>query len=163
VNNNQNPTKRTLGREYAFKFLYKHLMPEFKTEKEEFLVNRSKLDSALSTFDTSFSEIDEEHPNNYLDAHTKVFAKELIIGSLTNEESSNELISKFLTNKNIDKVDRMNMAVLILGVFEMKLDNFKAPGIFINEYVNIAKKYCPNESAGFINSVLDKVAKEKHV
>ena len=65
-----------------------------------------------------------------------------------------------LTNKNLDKVERMNLAVLILGYFEIKTDELNSPGIYINEYVNITKKYCPNDSAGFINSVLDKIAKE---
>lgn len=152
-------SKRTLSREYAFKFLYKHLMPEFKEEKISFIADTTNLNLALEDFDKSFSETDDEHPNNIIDKNTKNFAVELIIGSLTEESASIKLIEKFLTNKKIDKVDRMNLAVLILGVYEIKGDKTSSPGIFINEYVNIAKKYCPPDSAGFINSVLDKVAK----
>jgi N utilization substance protein B len=160
VTTNNQPAKRTLSREYAFKFLYKHLMPEFEVEKKEFLTNSIKFESAVSEFDLSFQEHDDEHPNNTIDFNTRKFAKELIIGSLKNEDTSLKSIEKFLSNKNLEKVDRMNLSVLILGVYELKNDTTNSPGIFINEYVNIAKKYCPNDSAGFINSVLDKVAKE---
>jgi N utilization substance protein B len=153
-------SKRTLSREYAFKFLYKNLMPEFQSEKDDFLNNRSNFNLALSEFDKSFSEMDDEHPNNVIDNNSKNFAEELILGALISEKDSRLIIEKFLTNKKLEKVDRMNLTVLLLGVYEIKTDKTSSPGIFINEYVNIAKKYCPPESAGFINSVLDKIAKE---
>jgi N utilization substance protein B len=88
-----------------------------------------------------------------------MFAKELILGSLKNEAENSKLIEKYLTNNNLQKVDRMNLAVLLLGAFEIQNDRETSPGVFINEYVNVAKKYCPNDSHGFINSVLDKIAK----
>lgn len=160
VNTNNSTSKRSLAREYAFKFLYKHLMPEFEAEKKEFLINSNKLETALAEFDHSFSEQDDEHPNNIIDQNTKNFAKTLIIEAIKGEELSLKDIIPNLANKSIEKVDRMNLAVLLLGVYEIKNDKTSSPGIFINEYVNITKKFCPNDSAGFINSVLDKVAKQ---
>ncbi len=154
-----NINKRTLGREYAFKFLYKNLMPEFKNEKEKILNDQNFLNSALTEFDISFSELDEEHPHNDIDQNSKFFAKELIFGALKEEPVSLELIKSFSTNKNVEKIDRMNIAVLLLGIFEIKANKSTSPAVFINEYVNIAKKYCPTDSAGFINSVLDRVSK----
>lgn len=152
-------SKRTIAREYAFKFLYKHLMPEFQDLKSDFLSNRNSFLTALTEFDHSFSEADEEHPNNDLDHASKKFAEELILGSLKNESTSRTSIEKYLTNKNLDKVDRMNLSVLLLGAYEINNDSKEQAGIYINEYVNIAKKYCPPDSAGFVNSVLDKIAK----
>ena len=64
------------------------------------------------------------------------------------------------TNNKIQKVDRMNLAVLLLGTFEILNDKETKVNVFINEYVNLAKRYCPNDSHGFINSILDKIAKE---
>ncbi len=159
---NPNPTlsKRTLAREYAFKFLYKHFLPEFNDLRNEIAQSSYKLENALQLFDQSFSEFDEEHPHNALDIHTKKFSKELIVGALEFEGESLEKIAPHLAQKNMDRVDRMNLALLVLGVYELNHSHEKAPGIFINEYVNIAKKYCPNESAGFINSIMDKIAKE---
>ncbi len=160
--NNQNKTlaKRTLGREYAFKFIYKHLLADFALEKMALVNDTAALDEALTIFDASYNEEDNEHPDNKIDPLTKLFAKELILGSLTQEVINSKKIEKHLTNGNIQKVDRMNLAVLLLGAYEILNDKLTSPGVFINEYVNVAKKYCPNESHGFVNSILDKISKE---
>jgi len=160
--NNQNKPlpKRSLGREYAFKFIYKHLLADFEDEKSALVTDPRALESALNLFDQSYNEEDSEHPDNKIDMHTKTFAKELIVGSLQQEKENSQLIEKFLSNGNLQKVDRMNLAVLLLGAYEILNDKKTSPGVFINEYVNLSKKYCPNESHGFINSVLDKLSKE---
>ena len=156
---NNKPVKRSVGREYAFKFIYKHLLSDFIKEKNQIISDDKALEEALNLFDLSYYEEDVEHPDNVIDMHTKVFARDLILGSLRHEEENSELIEKYLTNGNLQKVDRMNLAVLLLGTYELLNDPATAPNVYINEYVNIAKKYCPNDSHGFINSVLDKVAK----
>jgi N utilization substance protein B len=155
--------KRSLGREYAFKFIYKHLLSDFVREKNLIISDNSAFEEALNLFDSSYYEEDNEHPDNIIDPHTKKFARDLILGSLRHEEEHSELIEKYLTNGNLSKVDRMNLAVLLLGTYEILNAKDTAPGVFINEYVNIAKKYCPNESQGFINSILDKLAKDHAV
>jgi len=151
--------KRSLAREYAFKFVYKHLMPEFLEEKNQILVNTSKREEAFKLFDHSYHEQDNEHPDNRIDFASKQFAQELIVGALSHEDVNVAKIIPYLAN-SFDKVDKMNLAVLLLGVYEILNDRETSHGVFINEYVNIAKKYCPNESQGFINSILDKIAKE---
>lgn len=160
VNSNNKPQKRTLAREYAFKFIYKHLLSDFIREKNQIISDNKALEDALNMFDQTYFEQDNEHPDNTIDAHTKIFARDLILGSLRHEDENSELIEKYLSNQNIAKVDRMNLAVLLLGAYEIRNDKETSPGVFINEYVNIAKKYCPNDSHGFINSVLDKIAKD---
>jgi N utilization substance protein B len=156
-----NFNKRTIAREFAFKFLYKHLMPDFAAEKKDFIVNQNAFNTAILEFEQSYSEVDEEHPNNSLDKGARKFAEELILGAIKDEALYVSKIEPFLTNKNIDKVDRLNLSALLLGTFEIVNDKEQSPGIYINEYVNIAKKYCPPDASGFINSVLDKIAKSK--
>lgn len=158
--NNNVTSKRSLAREYAFKFIYKHLLNDFTDEKNDIVNDSKSLNDALNLFDVSYHEEDNEHPDNTIDIHTKTFAKELILGALKQEEDNSKLIEKYLTNNKIQKVDRMNLAVLLLGTFEITNDKETNAGVFINEYVNVAKKYCPNDSHGFINSILDKISKE---
>lgn len=160
TSNNTSTTKRTIGREYAFKFIYKHLLNDFTQEKSDIITDKKALNDALTMFDESFHEEDSEHPDNKIDGHTKLFSRELILGSLTQEAANSKIIEKYLSNQNLAKVDRMNLAVLLLGAFEIINDKETPAGVFINEYVNVAKKYCPNDSHGFINSVLDKIAKD---
>lgn len=160
VSTNNTISKRSLGREYAFKFIYKHLLNDFSEEKKDIISDSKALETALNLFDTSYYEEDTEHPDNKIDIGSKIFAKELILGSLRQEETNSAIIEKYLTNNNLQKVDRMNLAVLLLGAYEILNDKETSPGVFINEYVNVAKKYCPNDSQGFVNSVLDKIAKD---
>jgi len=161
--NNVKPVKRSLGREYAFKFIYKHLLSDFVREKNQIISDTHAFEEALNMFDKSYYEEDSEHPDNVVDLHTKIFARELILGSLRQEEANSEMIEKYLSAGNLQKVDRMNLAVLLLGTYEILHDKNTSANVYINEYVNIAKKYCPNDSQGFINSILDKLAKEHAV
>ena len=160
MNSNSKLVKRSLGREYAFKFIYKHLLADFEREKNKIISDTRAFEEELALFDKSYYEEDVEHPDNVIDAHTKIFARELILGSLRHEEENSELIEKYLKNGNLQKVDRMNLAVLLLGTYEILNDSKTSANVFINEYINIAKKYCPNDSQGFINSILDKLARE---
>ena len=160
MNSNNKLQKRTIGREYAFKFLYKHLLADFSKEKEQIANDSKALDEALNLFDNSYFEQDSEHPDNEIDMSSRVYAKELILGALRNESQYSKVIEKYLTTGNLQKVDRMNLAVLLLGTFEILNDKETSSTVYINEYVNIAKKYCPTDASGFINSVLDKLAKE---
>ena len=136
------------------------MLADFSKEKEQIANDSKALDEALNLFDNSYFEQDSEHPDNEIDMSSRVYAKELILGALRNESQYSKVIEKYLTTGNLQKVDRMNLAVLLLGTFEILNDKETSSTVYINEYVNIAKKYCPTDASGFINSVLDKLAKE---
>lgn len=152
--------KRSLAREYAFKFTYKFLLPDFKDDKDFILSDKKNLDKSLSDFDSSYLEEDSEHPLNTIDGEGKKFARDLIFGALNCESKSLDLIVKFSQQKNTEKMEKINLALLLLGAFEMKDDAGTPSAVIINEYVNMAKKYGPPESQGFIHSVLDRIGKE---
>ena len=65
------PQKRSLGREYAFKFIYKHLLSDFVREKNQIISDDKSFEEALNLFDLSYYEEDSEHPDNVIDPHTK--------------------------------------------------------------------------------------------
>ncbi len=152
--------KRSLSREYAFKFTYKFLLPDFKEDKDYILSDKKNLDISLTVFDASYLEEDLEHPLNTIDGEGKKFARDLIFGALNSEIKSIELITKFSQQKNTDKMEKINLALLLLGTFEMREDANTPTAVIINEYVNMAKKYGPPESQGFIHSILDRIGKE---
>ncbi len=158
VNSSNHFLKKTEAREYAFKFLYKHLMPDFRDEKTALLDN-STFEKAIDLFNQSYFESDAEHPHMNLDAGSIRFAKTLLVETLKNETEYKNLILPLLQNKNIDKMDPLNLAILLLGIHEMKSTKDTSSAVFINEYVNIAKKYGTLDTGGFVNSILDKIAK----
>ena len=55
---------KTLGREYAFKFLFGQVSSNVKIEQEIKL--GAPLSEILADFDPSFTEPDREHPDNAL-------------------------------------------------------------------------------------------------
>ncbi len=151
--------KRSLAREYAFKFTYKFLLNDFKDDKKELISDKKNLDRVLSDFDSSYLEEDSEHPFNTIDGDGKKFARDLVFGTFTAEKELSDLVIKFSTQKNLEKMEKINLALLLLGSFEIKADSDTPMAVIINEYVNMAKKYGPPDSQGFIHSILDKVGK----
>ena len=63
-----------------------------------------------------------------------------------------------LLDRRIDELDPVSLSILRIGSYEMakRLDvPFK---VVINEAVNLAKKFGPEDSQKFVNAVMDKLA-----
>ena len=59
----------------------------------------------------------------------------------------------------IDRIAKVDLTILRLAVYEMKYDDSVPESVAINEAVELAKKFGQEESGGFVNAVLGKVAK----
>ena len=67
-------------------------------------------------------------------------------------------ISKGWKTSRMNKVD---LTILRLAVYEMKWDDNVPEGVAINEAVELAKKFGGSSSSSFVNGVLGKVAKQE--
>ena len=88
------------------------------------------------------------------------YVKDIAKGIKEKDEEITELISKNLkTGWTIDRISTVDLALLKLGIYEIKYKQvpFK---IIINEVVNMAKKYGEETSPAFINGVLAKIVVE---
>lgn len=65
--------------------------------------------------------------------------------------------SKDWKTKRMNKAD---LAILRLAVYEMKWDEDVPVGVAINEAVELAKKFGGDDSSSFVNGILGKIAKE---
>ena len=70
-----------------------------------------------------------------------------------------EEISKFTKGYNIDRVFKVDLALLIVALYEIKYVEEIPTAVSINEALNLAKKYSTDKSSGFINGVLANFAK----
>lgn len=159
-----NLTKRTLSREYAFKFLYRLQLPEFEDVKEELRDSKNLKEALLpliNEFNTSYTEEDVEHPNNQTDPYQMQFSLELILNTLKNESVLKDKIENQLSNKNLHRLEKVNLTVLLIGSAELFFIKDTPNPVIINEYVNIAKKYGTPDAGALINSILDKLAKSE--
>ena len=56
----------------------------------------------------------------------------------------------------IKRLSKMELAIMLIGVCEI-VTNTTPKNVVINEAVNIAKKYCDDDSYKFINGVLNQI------
>jgi transcription antitermination protein NusB len=65
-------------------------------------------------------------------------------------------------NWRLERMSRVDRNILRMGVFELKNNTPDTPlKVVINEAVELAKRFGAEESAAFVNGVLDRIAKEE--
>ncbi len=88
------------------------------------------------------------------------FADELITGVLANLEEIDRHISAACTNFHISRLASVDRNILRLAVYELLKNTSLPVPIIITEAVEIAKKFGAPESSGFINGVVDRIARD---
>ena len=64
------------------------------------------------------------------------------------------LINEHTTGWKTGRMNKVDLTILRLAVYEMKWDEDVPTGVAINEAVNLAKKYSSEDGASFVNGVL---------
>ena len=97
---------------------------------------------------------------NYKKKYDTVFLKKIVFGVHQNEKKITKIIKCNLSeNWLIERVDLTMKAIISLAIYE--LINYKniPLQVIINEYVSIANQYLDESNTGFINGILDNIAK----
>lgn len=71
------------------------------------------------------------------------------------------LISGQLDNWPFSRVNKVDLSILRLGVYELTFNQETPVSVAIDEAVEIAREYGVEESYRFVNGVLDGIAKKK--
>ena len=58
-------------------------------------------------------------------------------------------------------MNRTDLAILRLGVYELLFDETIPPGVAINEAVLLARKFGGEDSYSFVNGILGRIQKEE--
>lgn len=85
---------------------------------------------------------------------------ELVIKILAKKAKIDTLIEKAAPAWAIDKLNKIDLAILRLAVYELENDN-TPPKVVIDEAVELAKEYGSESSSSFINGVLGTIYKEE--
>jgi N utilization substance protein B len=126
---------RRTARECALQMLY------------EYDVGKHALDMILE----SFWEMNEQ-PDK-----VREFADHLFTGTITRMKEIDRLIQAHTKNWRLSRMAAVDRNVLRLAVYEL-LSDVKTPDtVVINEALEIAKKFSTNESAQFVNGILDSI------
>lgn len=87
------------------------------------------------------------------------FGKRLALGADELRDKLDALISRVITNWNLNRLLSVDRNILRLALYEMiKVDDVDI-AVTINESVNLAKAYGTDESSHFVNGVLGQVAR----
>lgn len=88
------------------------------------------------------------------------FINSCIDGILEHKKEINELANKYLNKWTIDRLNKVDQAILSLGIYELL--HTETPSIVaINEAIELSKKYSDDSVTKMINGVLDKIYHEE--
>ncbi len=90
----------------------------------------------------------------------KKYFDELANFSLKNFESNNQLINKYITNWDLDRLAKIDLVIINLAITELVYFKEIPIKVSINEYIEISKDYSTDKSSLFINGILDKIVKD---
>lgn len=88
------------------------------------------------------------------------YASDVLAGVLANLAEIDAKIGSYAIDWTVERMSATDRNILRVAVYEMLFSDEKiAPGVAINEAVEIAKAYGTEESPRFINGVLGKMVK----
>jgi len=90
--------------------------------------------------------------------NTRKFASELFEGAARNAAALDEIIRKHAANWKLERLAVIDRAILRLAIHELQATDTPTK-VVINEAVELAKKFSGDESAPFVNGILDAVHK----
>ena len=128
---------RTKDREEAFKLIY-----QTEINKEDYM---GQLEYYLKDTEAS--------------PETSEYITDLVAGVNIRLQEIDSCIESYLTASwRIDRISRIDLAILRMGYYEIKYREDVPKGAAINEAVDLAKKYGSETSGKFINGILANIS-----
>jgi N utilization substance protein B len=88
------------------------------------------------------------------------FVNDTINGILEHREEINKLANKYLNDWSLDRLNKVDGAILSLGIYELMYTSTPSV-VSINEAIELSKKYSDEKVTKMINGVLDKIYHEE--
>lgn len=93
----------------------------------------------------------------------KAYIDGVVEGVTSHRDELDDQLSKHLTNWSLDRLARVDLAILRLGAFEIIYRDDIPPAVAINEAVELSHIYSTEEAGGFINGVLGSLLRSRGV
>ena len=84
------------------------------------------------------------------------FVNSLVNGVIENQNTISELANKYLVDWDIDRLSKVDKAIISLGIYELKYTDTPSV-VSINEAIELSKKYSDEKVTKMINATLDKI------
>ena len=90
----------------------------------------------------------------------KKFIKDVVSGTLERSELIEETINSHLSHDiNLVKTDKLLKIILFAGVFELMFKHNTPKKVIISEYLIASEYFLEKIQIGYLNAILDKIAK----
>lgn len=86
------------------------------------------------------------------------YMNRMFTGVVEHVEAIDEKISAYARGWTIERIMRVDLAILRLGVYELSLGEVPA-GVVINEAVELANEFSTDKAGAFINGVLGNISR----
>ena len=103
-----------------------------------------------------FEQLDDEEPVPTEAEITYIRDKALAV--ILKTEEIDKLINENTKGWKTSRMNKVDLSILRLAVYEMKWDDDIPEGVAIDQAVELAKKYSGDEGPAFVNGVLAKLA-----
>jgi transcription antitermination protein NusB len=111
---------------------------------------------ALKRIIESFGE--GEEPTLEVDSRAFAFASELVNGVVAHFAEIDARISEKSKHWSMSRMARVDLNILRLAVFELLYRPDIPKNVTMNEAIEVAKKFGSDDSASFVNGILDEIA-----
>ena len=88
------------------------------------------------------------------------FAELLVCGVAEKLEEIDQELSSYSTNWALDRMARVDLAILRLATYELLYAPDVPHNVVLNEAIELGKRFGTEESPSFINGVLDHIAQQ---
>ena len=97
----------------------------------------------------------------YPKSQYKKFIKDTVIGTLERTLLIEQKIVTYLSNDiNLGKTDKLLKIILFAAVFELMFKHNTPKKVIISEYLLASEHFLEKIQIGYLNAILDKIAKE---
>lgn len=135
---------RRKARDITFKYVYSTLYGE------------GIVDDVIESIITSDSDVIKS-----LEGDEREYFDKVSCGIKEYEDKIDKMILSKLKNWTIDRIFKIDLAVLRLAVYEIMYYPDMPLKVAVNEAVELAKKYGNDASSNFVNGVLREIIKDK--
>ncbi|NLZ47368.1 MAG: transcription antitermination factor NusB [Clostridiales bacterium] len=129
---------RRLSREEAVKLIYQMSINKYTFEEA--------IENYFEEYEGNVDEIDME------------YVRSIVAGVSNNIGKIDDIIERHLINWKMNRISKINLAILRCSIYEILTDKETPAAVYINEAIEIAKKYSEDKSIAFVNGVLDRIA-----
>jgi len=105
----------------------------------------------------------EDEDYGTIEKEDSAFVKDKFDKIISHKDELDAIISENISGWDLDRIGKVELAVLRLAAYEMIMDEEIPTGVAMDEAIEIAKTYGQENSGSFVNAVLSKIKTAKGI